>query len=84
MVSVGVERIAADSSAVAVIHFARVRASSKSRAFWIAKPAVDARPRTSSSSSAVNDPRRAFVRYRLPNTSPRTRTGAPRKESMRG
>src|SRR3954465_6981258 len=45
----------------------------------MAMPAAPASAVSTASSSAVNSPCRFSVMYRLPNTSPRTSTGTPRK-----
>jgi hypothetical protein len=50
----------------------------------MAMPAAPASAASTVSSSAVNSPWRLSVMYRLPNTSPRTRTGTPRKEVIGG
>lgn len=76
--------MARESSAAACVQAARVRVSSNSRELAMTSPAVDARASSRLSSRLVNEPPRAFVRYRLPKTSPPMRMGAPRKDCIAG
>ena len=71
-------------SADSVSHSCRCSDSAKRRAFSIAMPAVAASADTMSSSSAVNVSPSFLVRYRLPKTSSRTRTGTPRNPRIGG
>src|ERR1700746_1765395 len=81
---------APDSSAVVTSALAAIQrwlclAASYSRAFSTATPAAAPSAVSTASSSSVNSPPpRLLVRYRLPNTSSRTRTGTPRKLRIGG
>ena len=73
------------TSALACIQRCWRRAASYSRAFSTATPAAAPSATSTASSSSVNAaPPRLLVRYRLPNTSSRTRTGTPRKPRIGG
>ena len=81
---------APDNSAVVTSALASIqrwlrRAARYRRAFSTATPAAAPSARRIASSSSVNSPPpRLFVRYRLPNTSSRTRTGTPRNDRIGG
>ena len=73
------------TSALAWIQRCWRRAASYSRAFSTATPAAAPSATSTASSSSVNSPPpRLPVRYKLPNTSSRTRTGTPRKPCIGG
>ena len=73
------------SEAMASSHSRRRSLTPYARAFSITRPAAPASAPTSRSSSSVNSSAVDFsVRYRLPNTVPRIRTGTPRKDPIGG
>ena len=62
-----------------------VRASAKSRAFWMAAPAWAASMMATASSASVKSPPSRFsVRYRFPKTLPPAITGTPRNVRIGG